>query len=282
MPYEVARRDTGRRKLDVETATPSEIGQIIEGLGRVARGKGYDVPGMLRTYAPELITLASTEAVYKANTAGMDCPPDAGIPSLCGVNNSQWDPSFVSKNCPDDVMKMLAWMFKALCSWNKFGATGSVPLPTNILTLPSIADGFVVAPDANSLGVFLPVEWAIESMYMGIHRVKVRFQFNVLLGALTLDQLQDAFADSDFQIIQAGTQDRVQVVASFGTAQDAAPSDLVPAYGGYFLQKGKEFVVNMLQPDAFGYSFSITAPGIQNVDAYTVQAIVRSYFVPVV
>lgn len=204
----------------------------------------------------------------------------------CGVmpiSNSgpvfmKWHPEL--GDCPTNLSRFLCWMFKGLCSFNKFGAIGHVKLLTNALDLPDPDFAFDIGPDnAASLGVFMPRDWVSEAAMKGIFRVKVSFQVLVTEGALTAAEIERQLFDSlEFRILQIGSQDNFHTALNFGDAQDAERSTDTPSQGGYWLCKGDEFVPYIFAPEVFTYDFEGQAPGVVGTNVYTVTALVSSYF----
>lgn len=205
-------------------------------------------------------------------------PMPVNVISNTGARNLGWSPP--DGACAKDAERLLCWMIKGSCTFNKFGTPTSVKLRTNTLVLPDATTGFAIGPGANqqSLGVFFPRTWAGESVYHGIARLKVAFSVNITAGALTPDDVtRGLFDDLDFRILQVGSVDSFNVVIQL-EAQDAERSTDYPNMGGYFFPDHSQFVPFALAPELFTFDFQGIAPGAVGTDAYTVQAGIRCYW----
>lgn len=190
----------------------------------------------------------------------------------------KWHPEL--GDCPDNLSRYLCWMFKGLCSFNKFGAIGHVKLITNLITLPDPDFEFDVgAENAQSLGVFFPRDWVSEAAFKGIFRVKVSFQVRIIEGNYTPEQIENAcFNSFEFRILQVASQDNFHTALNFGDAQDAERSTDTPSQGGYWLCKGDEFVPYVFAPEVFTYDFEGQCPGAVGEDSYELTAFISTYF----
>lgn len=206
--------------------------------------------------------------------------PESGAVLAMGARYLPWAPA--DGACPDDVSRLLCWLSKGMCTFNRFGKPGFVPLSTNTVTLPDPTTGFVIDPDSGqSMGVFFPRTWVGEAVFHGIARIKVDFTALVSAGALTNDYLEaSAFTKLQLRILQLGTVDQYNVVLNF-EADDARASTDIPGMGGFFFSAGTEFVPFMLAPELFTFDFAGTMPGVSGTDAYTLSASVKTYWVQV-
>jgi len=223
--------------------------------------------------APSIAAQRSTYAQSR-NGQGMTLPvPGSYIP---------WQPELGA--CPTNLSRLLCWMYKGLCSFNKLGHIGSVRLTTNQISLPNGAAEFNIGPEGNatSLGVFFPRDWVAEAAMKGITRLKVSFMVNPIEGPLTSTDVQRAlFDDLDFRVIQVGTEDNLEVALNVGDANDAERSELAPRAGGFYLAEGMEFVPFIFAPEVFAFDFRGQGPGAVGTDAYTVEAKIRTWWVAV-
>jgi len=241
-----------------------EIGRMMRALDNAAKQNGYSTPEIMQEYC------------------GV-CPPQMGAGPYSGAIQSTryvpWAPS--AGDCPTDVGRLLCWMYKGLCSFNKFGTVSSVALRSNQISLPDPDFDFNIGPegDAVSLGVFFPRDWVSEAVFHGIYRLKVSFTVSVTQGNLTVEDVRRSlFDDLDFRILQVGTEDNFLVAINIGEAQDAERSTDSPALGGYYLPEGNEFVPFALAPEVFSFDFRGIGPGVVGTDAYNVTTSIRTYW----
>lgn len=193
-----------------------------------------------------------------------------------------WQPELGA--CPTNLSRLLCWMYKGLCSFNRLGFIGSVRLTTNQITLPDPVNGFAIGPEgaATSLGVFFPRDWVAEAAFKGIQRLKVAFTVTVSAGALTPADIQRAlFDDLDFRVLQVGSETNLDVALNIGDANDAERSELAPRAGGYYLAEGREFIPFVFAPEVFAFDFRGQGPGTVLVDEYTLSGAIRTWWVDV-
>jgi len=84
--------------------------------------------------------------------------PMAGMPNFI-----KWAPSL--GDCPSDLSRLLCWLFRGYCSFNRFGKIGTSRLVTNSVDLPDAVGGFNIGPEgeAVSMGCFFPRDWVGEA-----------------------------------------------------------------------------------------------------------------------
>ena len=246
-----------------------QIGDLISRINTLAANEGYDLVEIVQEKIP-MGTCAPTSTDGCMECSGGDRPrvPYQFIP---------WQP--VLGACPQDIPRILCWMYKGLCSFNMLGRPGSVRLNTNTIVLPDPVNGFAIGPEgaATALGVFFPRQWVAECMFHGIYQLKVAWNISVIAGLLTPEQIARAlFDDLDFRIIQVGTEDNLHVAASIGDASDAERSQLAPSLSGFYFALAEEFVPFVFAPEVFAFDFRGTGPGIAGTDEYQVTGSIRT------
>jgi len=221
---------------------------------------------------------AAREAMMQGYNRGMVMPvPGTYIP---------WQPDLGS--CPTNLSRLLCWMYKGLCSFNKFGHIASVRLNTNTITLPDPlvpANGFQIGPEgaAQAMGVFFPRDWVAEAAFKGIHRLKVSYTVTItetVSGLTPQDITRALFDDLDFKILQVGSENNIHVAVNIGDANDAERSELAPRAGGFYLAEGREFIPFVFAPEVFAFDFAGQGPGVAG-DIYNVTAAIRTWWTEV-
>lgn len=230
----------------------------------------------LVTTAQRLDAQARANGTSLAQIAAQHCAPCAQMSDSPLLRNVGFQPAVP---CSSSVERMLCYLDKGSCSFNKFGVPSAVKLRTNTLTLPDAVNGFQIGPGAgaSSLGVFFPRTWVGEMVFHGINRIKVSFAIANVVGALTRADIESAlFDDMDVRILQTGSVDPFHVVLQL-ESQDAQRSTLIPAAGGYYFPQHGQFVPFFIAPELFTFDFQGLAPGGAG-DSYSLGACVRVYW----
>lgn len=256
-----------------------QFGAMFAAVSQAAKANGFDVNSLIDKHCGRSHggcggtcgTNAGNTTPVLASTGGFGSP----------LTTIPWGPELGA--CPENLAKLLCFIYKASCSYNKFAKLGTVKLRTDAASLPdpNANIGFSIGPgqDEQLLGIQFPVEWTGEAMFHGIFRVKVSFNVsNISDGGLTFAQIRDGlFENLDFRVIQSGTEDDYDVAISFGDAHDAQNSDLAPSLGGFYLPCGMEFIPFIWRVELQSFDFRGIAPGGAG-DTYDVAATISAYF----
>ena len=223
-------------------------------------------------------------AAMNAAAAQGACPTP--VPYNTGMtgapNFMKWSPSL--GDCPTDLSRLLCWLFKGYCSFNRFGKIGTSRLVTNTITLPDPAGigGFNIGPEgaAQSLGVFFPRDWVGEACMRGMYRFKVSFQVTITENVSEFTQgdlVRAAFDNLDLRVVQVGTEDNIHTAMSIGDAQDAERSTDIPSQGGFWLACGDEFIPFGVAPELQAFDYRGLMPGVVG-DEYNLTSTIQTFW----
>lgn len=216
-------------------------------------------------------------AVYNPPPAGV-CAPVASAGGPCYM---RWEPGL--GDCPTDISRLLCWLWKSYCSFNRFGKLGTSRSTTTPLHVPHGVYGFSIGPEgaAQACGVFFPHDWIGEAVFRAVYRVKASPTVYGVAGGMDPGQIANGLENNlEFRIIQVGSQDNFHSVLNFGDAQDASKSTDTPSQGGFWLPEGNYFVPFGPDPAIQAYDFRGIAPGGAG-DAYDFFFTIISYFAPI-
>jgi hypothetical protein len=242
--------------------------------------------------------MSNGQSALSQNMFPVPVPANGGAPAG-GCNTAipyTQAPGFPNAGCPDAqamrpgaainistqqaVSQWLRWLGKAIRDYNRFGFLSMARLRTNIGGLPGGLTGWEVGPDQGqqAIGVNMPIEWTGEAIGCEIYRVELDYLITIQRGTLTPEQVSAGnYRALDFAIVQFGSEDRYNYVLNFGQSRNLGPSEMVPAWSGFYMC-ADGFVPYFPRVELQSFQLKGTAIGNAPGDAYLFGANVRAYF----